>query len=165
MSTPKSEYASGSPPKNHIQGCKHADKKIHSLVTFLKGLFFSRYYFYLFSYSQFDITTCCTTRMKINYLTTAVTNENHKLPKLFSSLKVKKENVFVAVTFQRWNRKERLPKYSDKFCTDFFRPSETIVKLKHFRSCIWGGAEFCWVFLFTMIPNTSKYTLNRDKIL
>lgn len=38
--------------------------------------------------------------MKTNYLATfGVTNETHKLPKLFSSLKVKKENVFVAEIF------------------------------------------------------------------
>lgn len=27
MSTPNSEYASGSPPKTHMQSCKHADKQ------------------------------------------------------------------------------------------------------------------------------------------
>lgn len=86
--------------------------------------------------------------MNINYLTTsAVTNKTHKLPKLFSSLKVKKKNFFVAETFPRHISKERMKiiykLQSDKVCTYFFRPPETTVKFEYFRSCIWGGVEVC----------------------
>lgn len=122
-------------------------RKIHSWVTFLKGSFFSMYSFYFFSYSQFEITICCTTNMKINYLTTStVTNKTHKLTKLFSSPKVKKENVFVAETFQRHISKGRL-KITRKLLSLIkfafnFSDHQTMVRFEYFRSCIWGRWKF-----------------------